>query len=120
VTLAIHLHVVHSHNVEISMVHHLVLVHLPILDLLQIVVLNVQSTLNAQATKHASMRSVETHVLDLVVLMLFAQSSIILLFVHVQSMILVIRSQTVMLNLLHVRSFSLVCQSCCFLNSLIF
>jgi hypothetical protein len=77
-----------------------------ILDLLQIVVPNVQSTQNVQVTKHVSMRNAETHVLDLVVSMQSVLLSIILQFALVQNMTLEIRSQTVTQNLHHVRNFA--------------
>lgn len=66
VTLAIHHLAVRSHNVEISTDHHHAHVYPLTLDLLQTVDPNVPSTLNVQATKLASMRSVEILVLDLV------------------------------------------------------
>lgn len=105
-TLAIHHHVVHFLNAEISTDHRHVHVCLLILELLQTVDLNVRSTLNVQATEHVSMRNVVTHVLDLVASMQFVLSSITLQSAHVQNKTLVIRLQIVMPNLLHVRTCS--------------
>lgn len=67
--LAIHLHAVFTLNVVISMDLLHVHVYLHISDLLQTVVLNVQSTLNVPVTKRAYKKNVGILVLDLVVSM---------------------------------------------------
>lgn len=64
--LAVHLRVDHTHNVETSTDLHRVLVYQHILVHLQIVDQNVLLILNAQATKHVSLKNVEILVQALV------------------------------------------------------